>query len=77
MRCSARNHAELVAAEAGDQVPAPHAAEQPPCDRLQKPIADGVAISVVDLFEAIEIEKHHRDQAVAALARASARSSSL
>ena len=52
--------AELVAAEARDQVARPHGPGQPVAQRTQQRVAVAVAEGVVDLLEAVEVDDGHR-----------------
>ena len=54
---------ELFAAQAAEQVDAAQAAARHFGKDLQHAVADGVAVAVVDRFEIIEIEQHHRGRA--------------
>ena len=54
---------ELFAAQAAEQVDAAQAAARHFGEDLQHAVADGVAVAVVDRFEIIEIEQHHRGRA--------------
>src|SRR6185312_2987396 len=54
-----QNH-EFIAASAAHRIRAAHATPQALCYRLQQPVADAVAESVVDVLEAIQIEEQHR-----------------
>ena len=52
---------ELVAAQTGQRVPRAQALLEPPCSCDQKLVPDLVSKTVIDCFEAIEIEVQHRE----------------
>ena len=52
-------HHELIAAHADDHVALPHACLQAPRDFLQELVAGLMSARVVDVLEAVEIEKDH------------------
>ena len=60
-------HGELVAADPRDQVARAHAAGKTAADLDQQLVADLVAVAVVDLLEAVEVEQHQRERAPLAL----------
>ena len=62
-------HAELVAAEAGDRVAGRGAPREPRPDLLQQLVAVDVAERVVDLLEAVEVHEHHADPGAGRAAR--------
>ena len=67
-------HGELVAAETGRHVARPHAADQPPGNLAQRPIAHQMAPTVVDRLEAVQVDEADGEQIVdAARARSNAR----
>ena len=55
-----QQHAELVAADARDEVVAAHAGAQARGDHLQQRVADVVAERVVHLLEVVEVEEQQR-----------------
>ncbi|MNE82829.1 hypothetical protein D3C80_1795890 [compost metagenome] len=55
-----QQHHEFIAANARHRVGVPHAAPEPVGHRLQQHVADRVAVGVVDLFEAVEIDVQQR-----------------
>ena len=55
-----QQHAELVAADARDEVVAAHAGAQARGDHLQQAVADLVAEAVVDLLEVVQVEEQER-----------------
>ena len=57
---------EFVAAETGQRVALAHDLAQPRADRLQKTIADGMAVDVVDGLEAVEVDQMQGEYLVAA-----------
>ena len=62
-------HAELIAADAPDDVARPHGVLQAVRDDAQHRIAGQVAQRVVDLLEIVEVEEQHRAGAVGRVAR--------
>ena len=60
-----QNGHEFVAAEAGNHIMSSDTRKQSIGDRFQYRVADGMAMQVVDVLEAIEINKAHRHQALA------------
>ena len=62
-----QQHAELVAAEAGDGVGGAQRGLQPLGDLLEEHVAVVMAERVVDLLEVVEVHDHHGRAAVAAL----------
>ncbi len=58
---------EFVAARALDRIAGANAGVEPAGDFLEQGVADIVAERVVDLLEIVEIEKHDRQQKLAAL----------
>jgi hypothetical protein len=51
---------ELVTTHPGDRVRRPDAVGEPPSDGAQQLVADGVAESVVDTFEIVEVAEQQR-----------------
>src|SRR3974390_3097835 len=62
-------HDKLVTAEAGDQIGRAYDAGEPHCDVLQQLVADRMAERVVNLLEAIEVDKMDSKAVLAALHR--------
>ena len=58
---------ELVAAEAGERVGPAKQLLEPARHELDQLVAGLVAIGVVDVLEAVEVEEHHREPAAGAL----------
>src|SRR5882762_2345316 len=58
-RAVLEQHAELVAAQAGERIALAQALEQHGADLAYELIAGGVAAGVVDHFELVQIEIHH------------------
>ena len=58
-------HGELLAAEAGQQVARPQAGGERRADPLEHQVAHGVAVSVVQRLEAVDVR--HQQGAVTAL----------
>jgi hypothetical protein len=56
---------EFVASQSRDGVRSPHRLLQCGCDQAQKLVARPMAQAVVDELEVVQVEKHHRDPAVA------------
>ncbi len=61
-----QNDGELVARQARNEVAAPHRQTEPGTELLEQQVARVMAETVVDLLEAIQIEKHHGHHAPAA-----------
>ena len=59
----AQQHGELVTAVAGEDVALADASLEPGRDLLQHPVADRVAVAVVDLLEPVEVAEQHHDVA--------------
>ena len=57
---------ELVAAESRDGVLRAHHAREPRGSLLQQRVADVVAVDVVDLLEAVEVDEQQSDMGLAA-----------
>jgi hypothetical protein len=57
-----QEHCEFVAAHARDRILFAQRSLQPRGDRLEQLVAGRMAQRVVDDFEAIEVEKHHRQR---------------
>ena len=62
--------AELVAAEARDEVAGTDAVLEPLADEREQPVADGVTLRVVDGLEAVEVEEEHGDAVDVGVGRA-------
>jgi hypothetical protein len=58
---------ELVAAQARDGVPGAHGGLHPPGDLHQHGVPGGVAVSVVDLLESVEVDEQHGGRTTFAL----------
>ena len=56
-----KQHDEFIAALPADRVRAAHAIHQAFGDGLKQFVADGMSQGIVDVFEAIQIQKQHRD----------------
>ena len=52
---------ELVAPQSGDRILLPHRLVESAGDRNEQDVAGLVSVRVVDLLEAVEVEKEHRD----------------
>ena len=63
-----QDHGELVAADPGDDVGRAAALLQRGADRGEQPVADRMAVEVVDALELVDVE--HRERGVLAVARA-------
>src|ERR1700733_14684571 len=61
-RSVAQHGCELLAAEAAEQVDVTHRAAAYLSKNLQNAIADGVAEAIVDRFEVVDVEQHHRQR---------------
>ena len=64
-RTTLGQHDELVAAQAADRVDGPHRGGEALGDRLQQEIAHPVAVGVVDVLEAVEVDEEHRHRVTA------------
>ncbi len=62
IRAGRQEHAELVAAEAGDGVRVAQAGDEALADELQQHVAVIVPERVVHVLEAVEIEHHQRQR---------------
>ncbi len=58
---------ELVATEAGHGVSLAHAAPYPLGGDLDELVTDGVAEGIVDVFQPVEVDEHHRDLVAGAM----------
>ena len=67
-----REHDELVASDARDRVGLAHDRLEPPRERLEHDVARAVAADVVDVLEAVEVDRDQRER-LARPARASER----
>ena len=65
-----QRHYKLVSAQAGNDVAVAHAGLQALCYLNEQHVADVVAEGVIDGFETIQIDKHHRHFFLVALCRA-------
>ena len=58
------DHAELLAAQAADDVLGPHAGAQRIGEQAQELVADAVAVHVVDALEVVDVEHQHGNGAM-------------
>ena len=65
---TAQHHHELVAADASHRVGGAHAGAQPLRDFHESQVTHGMALAVVQRFEAVQVHEHHRAMQAAALA---------